>query len=78
MNPAIYSIERGVIKEFESLKSQIQRLHSGFIKHLVGLFSFYITVSQMAAKRTFAPKIQPIEFLINCLFSLYELSPCYA
>ena len=22
--------------------------------------------------------LQPIDFLINCLFSLYELSPCYA
>jgi len=31
----------------------------------------------MAAKKTLGPYNQLIS-LINCLFSLYELSPCYA
>jgi len=38
MNSTIYSIQREVIKEFESLKSSIYLLHCVFIKKTVLVF----------------------------------------
>ena len=54
MNSPIYSREREVIKEFESLVSNLA-FALWFPKNFVCIFSFDISFSQLAAKRTFGP-----------------------
>ena len=56
MNSPIYSIQREVIKEFESLVSNL---------------AFALWFHKWKQK-------EQAKLLINCLFSLYELSPWYA
>jgi len=54
MNSPTYSIEREVIKEFESLVSNLA-FALWFHKKHVFFFSLDISFSQMTTKRTFGP-----------------------
>jgi len=69
MKCLIYSIQREIINP---------NLAFAFWFYIyIYFFSFDISFSQMAVKKDIW-SLQPIDFLINCLFSLYELSSCYA
>ena len=60
MNSPLYSIQREVIKEVLIFKVSNLVFAFWFHEHFSSFFSFDISFSQMAAKRTFGPYNQLI------------------